>query len=260
MKTAEFLAWANQAWPESEAEDWDNPGLISGELSSEHSKVLLTVDITSEVLDEAIQKSCSLIVAHHPLLLGGIDSLREDRFKGNLLAKAIRNNLTLFAAHTNADIVAGGVSDSLARKLGMTETSAIDGKPLGHGRVGQVSKQSLRDLIQTIVDLIPATARGVSYIGDPEMQIENVALVAGSGMSFADQIDADVFITSDVKHHSALDFKEQARLGGPKALIDISHFAAESIWLEGLASQLKGLGLEAIISEINTDPWDGIIL
>ena len=259
MKTAEFLSWANKTWPESEAEDWDNPGLITGDLATEHSRVLLAVDITNDVLDEAIKNDCSLVVAHHPLLLGGVDSLREDLFKGQLLAKAIRNNLTLFAAHTNADIVSGGVSDSLAKKLGMRETHAIDGNSVGHGRVGRVRKQSLKDLTQKIIEEIPSTARGVSFIGDLEMQIESVALVAGSGMSFVDQVSADVFITSDVKHHSALDFKEQVSLGGPKALIDISHFAAESVWLEGLSMQITDIGLEAIVSEINTDPWDGVI-
>ena len=259
MKTAEFLSWANKTWPESEAEDWDNPGLINGDLSSEHSRVLLTVDITSEVLDEALQRDCSLVVAHHPLLLGGIFSLREDFFKGQLLAKAVREDLTLFAAHTNADIVDGGVSDSLARRIGMTQTSAIDGNQVGHGRVGRVERQTLGDFVKKISQVIPSTARGVSYIGDPEMQIESVALVAGSGMSFVDQVSADVFITSDVKHHSALDFREQARLGSPKALIDISHYAAESVWLEGLALQIRDLGLEAVVSEINTDPWDGVI-
>ena len=257
MKTAEFLAWAESVWPASGAEEWDNPGLISGELDAEHSKVLTTVDITAEVLDEAIESNCSLIVAHHPLLLGGIDTLRQDTYKGALLAKAIRHNVSLFSAHTNADIVSNGVSDLLAQKFGLENAIALNGSKEGHGRVGRVPKQSLETFIKSIQSQIPESAKGIAYIGDLEMEIETVALVAGSGMSFVGQVQADVFITSDVKHHPALDFKEQAKITSG-ALIEISHYAAESIWLSGLSEQLSALGLEVVVSTINTDPWDGV--
>jgi putative NIF3 family GTP cyclohydrolase 1 type 2 len=76
-------------------------------------------------------------------------------------------------------------------------------------------------------------------------------------MSFVGQVQADVFITSDAKHHPALDFKEQAKITSG-ALIEISHYAAESIWLSGLSEQLSALGLEVVVSTINTDPWDGV--
>lgn len=259
MKTAEFLAWAESVWSASAAEQWDNPGLISGALDAEHSKALLTVDITAEVLEEAIESGCSLIIAHHPLLLGGIDSLRQDQYKGFILAKAIANDITLFAAHTNADVVTGGVSDLLAKSLGLEKTIALDGSPEGHGRVGQISPQSLGSFLQQIREAIPSSAKGISYIGNLQMTVQTVALVAGSGMSFAEETDADVFITSDIKHHPALDFKQQAQLNKQQALVEVSHYAAESIWLDGVRQQLLAFGLEAQVSQINTDPWDGVI-
>lgn len=256
MKTAEFLSWAESVWPVSASEDWDNPGLISGSLDAEHSKVLVTVDITNDVLQEAIDSECTLIIAHHPLLLGGIDTLRQDLYKGALLAKAIKNDVSLFAAHTNADVVSGGVSDLLAKKFGIANTTALDGNSEGHGRVGEIAPQKLSRFLETIKKALPETAKGISFIGNAESQVQTVALVAGSGMSFINEVEADVFITSDIKHHAALDFKEQSN--GDKALVDISHFAAESIWLEGLSQQLLASGLEVVISETNTDPWDGV--
>jgi dinuclear metal center YbgI/SA1388 family protein len=256
MKTSDFLSWAESVWPISASEDWDNPGLISGHLEAEHSKVLVTVDITNDVLQEAIDSHCTLIIAHHPLLLGGIDSLRQDFYKGALLAKAIKNDVSLFAAHTNADVVSGGVSDSLAKALGIQNTAALDGNPEGHGRVGEVSPQKLSKILETIKKALPETAKGISFIGNLEMQVQTVAVVAGSGMSFANEVEADVFITSDIKHHPALDFKEQSN--AEKALVEISHYAAESIWLEGLSQQLIASGLEVVMSKANTDPWDGV--
>lgn len=259
MKTSEFLSWAESKWPASSAEEWDNPGLITGHPDDDHSRVLITVDITREVLDEAIAKDCSLIVAHHPLLLGGIESLREDSYKGSLLAKAIRSNVTMFSAHTNADIVSDGVSESLAKAFGLSELSAIGGGAVGHGRVGRIKPQTLGEFLELIRTQIPSTAKGISFIGDKEATIETVALVAGSGMGFAELVNADAFITSDIKHHPAVDFKQQSMLDGSHALIEISHYAAESVWLGSLAAQLSETGLRVITSTINTDPWDGVI-
>ena len=260
MRTADFLDWAESVWPASSAEAWDNPGLISGSLEQSHSRALATIDITNDVLDEAINADCSLIIAHHPLLLGGIETLRQDTYKGKLLAKAIKNDIALFSAHTNADVAVDGVSDLLANKLGIENVMALDGTDVGHGRIGTIRPQSLLALLENIKAQIPKTAKGIAYIGDPGSTIETVALVAGSGIGFANEIKADVFITSDIKHHPALDLKEQAKIGGISALVDISHFAAESIWLEGLVRQLSTIGLEALVSKTNTDPWDGVLI
>ena len=259
MKTAEFLAWAESVWPASSAEAWDNPGLISGSLEQKHSKALITVDITNEVLEEALESGCTLIISHHPLLLGGIETLRQDAYKGSLLAKAIKNDIALFAAHTNADIVVGGVSDLLAKKIGIENAVALDGNIEGHGRIGKIKPQTLEKFLSNIQTQIPKTARGISYIGDLDSTVETVALVAGSGMGFAHEVKADVFITSDIKHHPALDFKEQTKIDGAGALVEISHYAAESIWLEGLSEQLSTTGLEVVVSKTNTDPWDGVL-
>jgi dinuclear metal center YbgI/SA1388 family protein len=258
MKIVEFLRWAETIWPLDSAEEWDNPGLISGSTDAEVSKVLLTVDITEQVVQEAIDAGCDFIFAHHPLLLGGLDSLRQDNFKGRILALAITNQIGLFAAHTNADIVTNGVSDALAEKLGLTAAVALDGAEEGHGRMGRVRPQTLESLLATIKQEIPASAKGIAFIGALDMKVETVALVAGSGMGFAPLVSADVFITSDVKHHPALDFKEQAQMDN-RALVEISHYAAESIWLERLAEQLSKAGLQSVISKVNTDPWDGVV-
>ena len=259
MKIAEFLRWAETRWPAESAEEWDNPGLIAGDLDAEVSSILLCIDITAEVLKEAKSKGCSLVLAHHPLLLGGIDSLREDGFKGALIAEAIRSNIGLFSAHTNADIVEDGVSDSLAKKLGLKNIRALDGSNVGHGRVGHFENETLGSLIERLLTILPKTEKGISYVGELDMPLHTVALVAGSGMSFVGEVEADVFITSDIKHHPAIDFKEQARITKKQALVEISHYAAESVWLEPLATQLSELAVRVEISEINTDPWDGVV-
>ena len=107
---------------------------------------------------------------------------------------------------------------------------------------------------------IPAVAQGVKVSGDPERLISKVAVLAGAGdgyLTAVAQSDADLYITSDLRHHPAQDFAEQGKLGSGPALMDISHWAAEWVWLESAKSQLEKLNsqVEFVVSEINTDPW-----
>ena len=121
---SQLLARFETLWPLTGAEEWDAPGLVSGEAKQRISRVLLTVDVTSEIVEEAIDGGFDLILAHHPFMLRGITSASEDTSKGSTLAKAIRANLAIYAAHTNADIVEAGVSDVLAMSLGVQNAKA----------------------------------------------------------------------------------------------------------------------------------------
>jgi putative NIF3 family GTP cyclohydrolase 1 type 2 len=129
----------------------------------------------------------------------------------------------------------------------------------GHGRVGKLEKTvTLEQLARSIQDLLPATNAPIRVAGDLTQKISVVALVGGSGAGFiADAISsgADCFVTSDLKHHATLDLvSDQSQT---MSLIDISHYAAESLWLSPAASQLSKLvpGVEFIVSEVSTDPW-----
>ena len=263
-----LIATFEQLWPVSGAESWDAPGLVSGNPDAVIKRVLLSVDVTNELVDEAAGEY-GLLLSHHPFLMRGITLAGEDRAKGAVLAKAIRANLALFAAHTNADIVVDGVSAALAKAFGLEEAkplvaSANPGE--GHGRVGKLQKAtSLGEFARAIAKVLPATASGVRVAGDFKLPVQTVALCGGAGDSFisaAAESGADVYVTSDLRHHVVQEARETAQLaGGKPALVDISHWAAEWIWLEVAAEQLRKLhnDVEFVVSDLRTDPFDFVI-
>ena len=256
-------------WPADGAESWDASGLVSGRLDAPVARILLTVDAVAETVDEAIDTDADLLLAHHPLLLRGVTTVAEDRYKGALLARLIRADCALVAAHTNADVVADGTSAVFAELLGLQHTHAIvEGtRPgTGIGRVGRLAEPTtLGRLARRIADVLPATASGVRASGDYDAPVSTVALCAGAGDAYlaeADVVSADVYVTSDLRHHPASEAREQALLGGGPALIDVSHWASEWLWLQTAARQLRDElpDLAVSISEARTDPWDFAIV
>lgn len=250
-------------WPEAGAEDWDTPGLVVGDPEATISSIHLVVDATHESVAEALESGANLIVAHHPLLLKGVTTVSESTYKGGVIAQLIRAGAALYAAHTNADVVPTGTSATLADLLELKDQETITaGVTPGHGigRVGVLPEPlSLYELAVKLGELLPQTAVGPVVAGDPDTVIRKVSLCAGAGdslLSHPSVVNSDAYITSDLRHHPASEAREQARTAGGPALINISHFAAEWLWLETAAKELShATGLPVGVSDLNTDPW-----
>jgi dinuclear metal center YbgI/SA1388 family protein len=261
LPLSQLLTTFESLWPVSGSEEWDRPGLTTGGANQQISKVLLCVDVTREVLNEAKATSCDLIISHHPLLLKGVNYLAEDQLKGELVSFAVKNSIALYSAHTNADIVVGGVSDVLAGVLGLTSSVPLvaTGAGIGHGRIGKLkSTQKLSEFAKFVASQLPGTNAPVRVAGDLDLMIDTVAVVGGAGDSFipaAAASGAQVLVTSDLRHHVTLDAVSDPST--PLALIDVSHFAAESLWLEPtrkvLAEALPQVSFT--VSQVSTDPW-----
>ncbi|MFP4660722.1 MAG: Nif3-like dinuclear metal center hexameric protein [Halanaerobiales bacterium] len=123
VKLCEIISAAERLAPEDLACEWDNVGLQVGNKTSEITRVLISLDINNEVIDEAIKKDCQLIMAHHPLIFKGVKIITEDSYQGQLLYKAIQNNLNIYIMHTNLDLAQNGLNDYLASIL---EVDVID--------------------------------------------------------------------------------------------------------------------------------------
>lgn len=262
---ADVSAVVERLWPLSGAEGWDAPGLLSGNPRAEVSSILLTVDVVGEVVDEARELGANLLIAHHPLLLRGVTSIAEDRYKGAVLASLIRSGCALIAAHTNADVVETGTSAVLAQRLGLLDVAPIvagDDPARGIGRCGRLAEPTtLGRLARALGELLPPTASGVRVAGEYDTPVQSIALCGGAGDSLLAQpavLEADVYVTSDLRHHPASEARENARLGNGPALIDISHWASEWLWLDTAAAQLRDAlpGVAVSVSETRTDPWD----
>ncbi|MCH4250253.1 MAG: Nif3-like dinuclear metal center hexameric protein [Microbacteriaceae bacterium] len=257
---------ANRLWPPALAEEWDNPGLALGSLDAEISRILLAVDVTPSVLEEARASECQLILTHHPSLFRQAGTLRQDSWPGGLLSRAAEERIALFSAHTNADAAEDGVNDALALALGLSQTHPLHPvKPqdrTGIGRRGILSRPA--PLVQVAHDLaraLPGTAAGILVQGCPDRPIRSVTLCSGSGADFLSDPAvrlSDLYVTSDLKHHEALDVRSAGELGlRAPALICVSHWAGESLWLTRAAAAIsRETGIECILSAQRTDPWD----
>jgi dinuclear metal center YbgI/SA1388 family protein len=253
----------------SGAENWDAAGLLSGSPTAAIGSILLAVDAVPEVADEAITAGTDLLLVHHPLLLRGVTTIAEDRFKGAVLGRLVRGGCALLAAHTNADVVETGTSAELAHRIGVVDPVPIvvgSAPGRGIGRVGRLAEpMTLGRLARRLGELLPATASGIRVSGDYDRPIETVALCGGAGDSLLDEPavrGADVYITSDLRHHPASAFREDAKLGDGPALVDVSHWASEWLWLATAADELRAElpGVTVSVSDLRTDPWDFTIV
>jgi dinuclear metal center YbgI/SA1388 family protein len=270
VTVADIASVAERLWPLAGAEGWDAAGLLAGNPGDAVGHVHLTVDAVPATADEAVSLGADLLLAHHPLLLRGVKSVAEDRFTGSVVATLIRGACALYTAHTNADVVATGTSAVLASRLGLLDASPIvpaaGGAAGGIGRVGRLAEPTtLGRLARTLAELLPATASGIRVAGDYDAPVESVALCAGAGDAYLAEPAvraADVYITSDLRHHPASAFRETAKLGSGPALVDVSHWASEWLWLDTAAEELRSAlpGVTVTVSELRTDPWDFAIV
>ena len=125
MKIKEIISCIESYAPLSFQESYDNSGLITGDPEQETNSALLTIDVTEEVIDEALKHKCSLIISHHPLIFRPIKKLSDNSWVSRCIIKSIRNNIALYAAHTNIDAIKLGVNARISEKIGLTNTSIL---------------------------------------------------------------------------------------------------------------------------------------
>jgi dinuclear metal center YbgI/SA1388 family protein len=259
----EVIAALEARYDPALAESWDAVGLVCGDPQEPVRRVIFAVDPTAAVVDDVIGMGAGLLVTHHPLLLSPVHGVPADDPKGRLVHRLVRARAALFVAHTNADRApAHGVNDALAAALGLTGAVPLepdDGDPrAGLGRVGRLPEPTtLREFADKAAAVLPATVGGIRVAGDPDGPVRTVAVCGGSGGSLlgaAARAGADVFLTSDLKHHLVSEALESP---GP-ALCDVAHFATEWPWLpvaaDVLHRDLSGK-VEVAVSRRRTDPW-----
>ncbi|MFI6595183.1 Nif3-like dinuclear metal center hexameric protein [Nonomuraea sp. NPDC050536] len=250
------------AYPPARAESWDAVGLVSGDPAQPVRKVLFAVDPVVVVVEEALEWGADLIVTHHPLYLRGTTTVAAGTPKGRVIRALIKNDIALYTAHTNADVANPGVSDALARAVGLTGDLVPlrpfpDDPGRGLGRIGELpSPMPLGDFAEQAAAGLPKTSWGIRVAGDPGRRVSRVAVSGGAGDSLlgtAAAAGVDVFLTADLRHHPASEFVEA---GGP-ALIDAAHWATEWPWLDSAASMLasSGVTVETRVSATVTDAW-----
>ena len=274
---AQVVAAFHDLYPPQLAAGWDASGLVCGRTAAPVKHVHFAVDSLAATADEAVEHGAGLLITHHPLLLRGAQFIPDTDYKGHVLHTLIEGQCGLLGAHTNADAAIAGVNEALCDALNLTDRTALaepqtqelggEEHPVGTGRVGTLPEPlTLRALAERLADALPATAGGLRIAGRPEQRISRVALCGGAGDSLFEavrSVGADVYITADLRHHPASEFREQELVRGTEcALIDCSHAASESLWLQRAGERLQALLAERghsitfTVSSLNTDPWD----
>ena len=247
--------------PRELAEHWDNVGLMVGDLEKEVNTVYVALDGTSRNVREAIDKGANMIITHHPLIFTSVNRVIEQDVTGSVIINLIKNDVALYSAHTNFDIADGGMNDRLGDKLDIVDTrhfldsECVDGggKPLDNiGRVGRLDTPSeLADYVDYVKSVLGCAA--ISYAGDPSEVVTTAAVCSGSGGDLiycAYNAGADVYITSEIKHHEA-----QLALELGINLIDAGHFETENIICGFMEDFLKERFPDLKIISSSADPY-----
>lgn len=226
----------NRLAPRHLAEEWDNPGLLVGDPAAEVNKIVVCLDVLDDTITRTVDLGAKMIVAHHPLIFRPIKNVRLDLPLGKKIARLIKNDIAVFAAHTNLDIAQGGVNDVLAEKIGLTDVKMFGDEEFSLGRIGTLDKpMSAADFARRVKSAL--NAENVRLIDAGDFKISKVGLCSGSGAEFirkAKFFGAQAFVTGDVKYHDA-----QAAIENKIHVVDAGHFATEFPIVHELAEYLR---------------------
>ena len=225
-------------------EDYDNSGLVVGGYQSEVKRVLLALDITNSVADEAVQKGYDLVISHHPVIFNGLKLLSPQ----NPAVILATNGINALCIHTNFDIANGGMNDLLCERLGLTPTEALCDDGFGYVcNCDEIMPEVLAKKVKQALG-----NRVVRYI-DTGKAIRRIAVCSGSGGNFlpcAIAKNADAYITGDVKHDIFID-----GFNNDVCVLDAGHFYTENIFFDYIKGKLTDAfpELEIAVADSNRD-------
>lgn len=233
VNVADIIKIMEEIAPPAMAEDWDNVGLMLGRRCKAVKKLLLALDITDEVVQQAIAQKADMIITHHPLIFRGLKRVTDNEWQQELLLTLAEKGIAVYSAHTNLDCVSSGVNDVLAKKLHLDNVDVLDSDN-GLGRIGIVPVCSLQEFAAMVKKVLRADYVAV---GDAGKQVHKVAVCGGAGsdlISLALLCGADTLVTGDIKYHEA----QQAVFSGLN-VIDAGHQPTELPVMDDLADRLS---------------------
>ena len=228
--------------PRQLAESWDNVGHLVGDPDREVRRILVSLDITERVVQEAADGGFDLIVSHHPVMnctWHPVQTLRTDDRQGRILTKLTENRISAICMHTNLDAAEGGVNDVLAQKLGLEELTPLTEEKIG--RIGTLKcEMPLVEFTRFVIESLGCNGLRYTDCGKP---VHCVAVGGGACGDYIPQAIAagcDTFVTSDLRYHDFLDTTELH-------LIDAGHFPTEDVICEPLVTYLQRAFPTAIV-------------
>jgi len=231
MKISEVYDFLNTLSPFELQEKWDNSGLLIGSLDEEISEIALSIDVDEKLIDSLADNT--LLITHHPIIFSGLKQLKFSEYPANLIRKMIQKNISNIAMHTNFDqthlneyVATEVLGCKILKKDGFIAYLEVDEE--FDTFASKVSKAFGLEIVRCV----KSTKR-----------VKKVALTTGSGCSLIKSLEADCFLTGDIKYHDAMEAKSINM-----SLIDIGHYESEHFFAQILEKHLKILGLKVIIA------------
>lgn len=262
MASVASLMQALNEWAPFDTQlDYDNAGLLVGNPHQSCQTVLLALDLTEDVVQEAVDKQADVILTHHPLIFPKIKAIRTDNAQGRIIQMLLKNDIAYIAAHTNLDAAVGGVSFFSARLLGLHKLQILQkheasstryNREIGFGVLGEFEQPLDVNIFMKKLE-VAFGCPAIRYSGNRQNPIQSVALCGGTAVSLVGEAlakNADVYVTADIKYHEY--FHEQDDF----LLIDIGHFESEMAVIEGFKSYLSSKlnKVNFIATEHSTNP------
>ena len=235
------------------SEKWDNCGWQIHCGQRPVNKVLVALSVTPEVMQKALNENFDVIVSHHPIIFNGINSITPSTLMGTIVLDAVKNDISIYSAHTNMDKIENGVSDILAKKLELNNIRPMLPETkfphIGMGRLGELDEPYdlllFLDKIKNILEI--DSLRVVNQIN--KSRVQKIALCGGAGSGLITHLPPgiDLYLTGDIKYHEALNAIHYI-------LVDANHSNTEQLIVEKIIDILKPLNIE-IEGTKTTNPW-----
>lgn len=254
--TVKEVAGFMEEWaPLSLAESYDNCGLLVGSGKWKADRVMLAVDASESVIEQAVKEKADLLLTHHPMIFHPLKSVTDDTRDGRRILNLAEHHIALYAAHTNLDSAPGGNIDRTCAALGLTEVKAVaQNDEIPCLRIGTFEKKMTLREVGKRCEKVFGIPHAVLF-GPEEKGVSTAAVCTGSGMDFADlalQEGADVFITGDITYHRA-----EASLSEGLLLVDATHFATDRLSLCWIRTELlrwaSSRGEEMVVMTANEE-------
>lgn len=239
-------------------EDFDNVGLMVGDREKDVNRVILALDCTLDVIEEAKENKADLIITHHPLIFRKPSNITTDTLQGKKIIELIKNDISLYSSHTNLDSSLNGLNHTIAKLLGFNESKVLsvnkNDPKAGLGRMIDLNEEkNLDDIIKLVKNNLNISNLRVVR---GKNKVSKIAIINGSGQDFifkAMSKGADCIITGDTTYHFASDYKEMEI-----SILDVGHFSSE--WLvflkvmENITDKFSDI--EFIASKTMKDPYE----
>ncbi len=257
MINRELMDLLERFAPKEYACSWDNVGLLIGRADQEIQRVIVALDATNAVVDRAVAEGADLIITHHPMIFSSMKRVNDDEFLGNKILKLVENRISVFAMHTNFDVIgmaalAGKYLDFPEDAQPLEVTAEENGRIEGIGRITELAKTvTLGEYTGFVKKAL--SLEHVLLFGDEDQMIRTVAVSPGSGRSMTElavQKGADVIITGDIGHHEGLDALDMGL-----SVIEAGHYGTEYIFIDHVSDFLKKETLLEVIPVKTGNPY-----